>query len=61
MTNSRKPSPSPGSSSKGAVSIALKYIIPLILGLSVLLFYMIFFGAPRLINMLNQSLNVSLQ
>ncbi len=46
---------------KGAVSIALKYIIPLILGLLVLMFYFIFFGPSPLINLLNNSFNVSFQ
>jgi hypothetical protein len=43
------------SNSRGAVNLALKYIIPLILGLVIIVIYLIFFGAPRIIDMINQS------
>ncbi len=42
-------------SSRGAVNLALKYIIPLILGIIIIVIYLIFFGAPAIIGMINSS------
>ena len=44
---------------KGAIDISMKYIIPIILGILVIVFYLLFFGPNKIIGMLNQSLGTT--
>jgi len=46
---------------KAAVGIAMKYIIPLILGMLVVVFYLLFFGPGVIIPRLNETFDIDFQ
>ena len=46
-------------SKRGAVELSLTYIIPIILGVLVIIFYLLFFGPGKFLGMLNKTFNTS--